>query len=75
MCPFIVRNVSETERIIRAVLGVFGMLLGFLFIQGTGGALVGVLGVLVFITGAVGWCGIYVLLKRELPVEEVSSEE
>ncbi|MCD4738606.1 MAG: DUF2892 domain-containing protein [Anaerolineae bacterium] len=75
MCPFIVRNVSETERIIRAVLGIFGMLLGFLFIQGTVGTLVGVLGVLVFITGAVGWCGIYVLLKRELPVEEVSSEE
>lgn len=75
MCPFIVRNVSDTERIIRAVLGIFGMLLGFLFIQGTVGTLVGVLGMLVFITGAVGWCGIYVLLKRELPVEEVSSEE
>ncbi len=73
MCPFIVRNVSDTERIIRAVLGIFGMLLGFLFIQGTVGTLVGVLGVLSFITGAVGWCGIYVLLKRELPVEEDES--
>ncbi|HEY88998.1 MAG TPA: DUF2892 domain-containing protein [Thermoflexia bacterium] len=75
MCPFIVRNISDAERIIRMVLGVFGMLLGFLFIQGPGGTLLGILGGLSFITGAAGWCGIYVLLKKELPVEESPSEE
>ncbi len=75
MCPFFIRNVSDNERLIRVVLGVFGVLLGFLFIQGTAGTLLGILGVIAFITGAVGWCGVYVLLKKELPVDEESSEE
>ena len=75
MCPFIIRNVSDTERFIRVVLGIFGMLLGFLFIQGTAGTLLGIFGVIAFITGAVGWCGVYVLLKKELPVDEGVSEE
>ncbi|MEA3309955.1 MAG: DUF2892 domain-containing protein [Chloroflexota bacterium] len=75
MCPFIVRNVSDTERLIRAVLGVFGMLLGFLFIQGPWGMLLGILGVVSLVTGAIGWCGVYLLLEKELPVDDKSSEE
>ena len=75
MCPFVVRNVSDTERIIRAVLGVFGMLIGFLFWQGTAGTVLGILGVISFVTGVVGWCGIYALLNKELPDEKESSEE
>ncbi len=38
------------------------MLLGFLFIQGVVGILIGVLGLVSLVTGLVGWCGIYSLL-------------
>ena len=61
-------NIGDVERILRVVLGIFAMLLGFLFIQGVAGIILGVLGGIAFLTGAVGWCGIYVLLgKKELP--------
>jgi len=61
-------NIGEVERILRVILGIFAMLLGFLFIQGVAGIILGVLGLIAFLTGVVGWCGIYVLLgKEELP--------
>lgn len=73
-------NMGELERILRATLGVYGMLLGFLFVQGTVGTLIGVVGAIAFLTGAVGWCGVYALLGRgtvelatvEVPVDEES---
>jgi hypothetical protein len=40
------------------------MLLGFLFIQGVIGAILGALGAVSLLTGLVGWCGIYALLNR-----------
>jgi len=66
------RNLGELERILRVICGVFGMLLGFLFIQGVFGTILGTLGALSFLTGAVGWCGLYVLLgRRSLEPEPV----
>ena len=55
-------NVGERDKLLRTILGVYGMLLGFLFIQGVVGILVGVLGLVSLVTGLVGWCGIYSLL-------------
>jgi len=61
------RNVGDLERLLRVILGIYVMLLGFLFISGLVGNLLGFVGLLVFATGATGWCGIYALMGRELP--------
>jgi len=55
-------NVGERDKLLRTILGVYGTLLGFLFVQGVVGILIGVLGLVSLVTGLVGWCGIYSLL-------------
>ncbi len=57
-------NIGDGERLIRVVLGIYAMLLGFLFIQGVVGIILGVLGLIAFATGASGWCGIYTLFGK-----------
>lgn len=57
-------NIGDGERLIRTILGIYTMLLGFLFIQGVVGIILGVLGLIAFATGATGWCGIYALLGK-----------
>ena len=74
------QNIGELERILRVALGVHGMLLGFLFVQGTVGILLGLVGAMAALTGLVGWCGVYALLGKgtvepatvEVPVDEES---
>ncbi len=63
-------NLSEFERIARGVLGLFAMLLGFLFIQGTAGTVLGLLGVALIITAVMGYCGLYALLKSRPSTKE-----
>ena len=61
-------NVGERDKLLRTILGVYAMLLGFLFIQGVVGILIGVLGLVSLVTG-----GIYSLLgisTLEQPVAE-----
>ncbi len=55
-------NVGSRERLLRTILGVYGMLLGFLFIQGLVGNILGILSTISLLTGIVGWSGIYSLL-------------
>lgn len=50
------RNVGPTDRIIRLILGVIIILLGVVF-----NSWWGLIGVLVFLTGLVGWCSLYSL--------------
>jgi hypothetical protein len=69
------RNVGDLERLLRVILGIYAMLLGFLFISGLVGNLLGFIGLLVFVTGAIGWCGIYTLIGRELPQSAVSEPD
>jgi len=57
-------NIGDGERLIRVILGIYVMLLGFLFIQGIVGSILGILGLIAFATGAAGWCGIYTLLGK-----------
>lgn len=57
-------NIGDGERLIRVILGIYGMLLGFLFIQGVIGVILGILGFIAFATGASGWCGIYTLMGK-----------
>jgi hypothetical protein len=69
-------NIGDGERLIRAILGIYVMLLGFLFIQGVVGIILGILGLISFATGASGWCGIYALLgKSTLKTESDELEQ
>lgn len=56
------RNVGERDRLLRTIFGIYGMLLGFLFIQGVIGIIVGAIGLVSLVTGIVGVCGIYKLM-------------
>ena len=49
------RNVGPTDRIIRLILGAVIILLGAIF-----NSWWGLIGVAVFLTGIIGWCGLYI---------------
>lgn len=69
-------NVGDGERLIRVILGIYAMLLGFLFVQGAIGVILGILGFVAFATGATGWCAIYAAMKKPpIPVEASDSKE
>ena len=57
------RNVGDIDRIIRIVLGLALIGVGFFVLGGTAGAIVGVIGFIPLLTGLVGWCPLYSLLK------------
>jgi hypothetical protein len=63
------QNMKEFERILRVVLGIYAMLLGFLFLQGVIGMMLGILGAISTVTGLAGYCGIYALLGKEYEPE------
>ena len=67
-------NISEGERLIRVILGIYAMLLGFLFIQGIIGAILGILGLIAFATGASGWCPLYTFIGKPLPESAQATE-
>jgi hypothetical protein len=56
-------NESNTDRIIRAVAGVILLYLGFAVLGGTLAIVADVLGVVLLLTGAVGFCPLYSLIK------------
>ena len=69
-------NIGDGERLIRVLVGVYIMLLGFLFIQGVVGIILGLLGFIAFATGTTGWCGVYAALgKSTVKVETAESGE
>jgi hypothetical protein len=51
------RNVGPVDRIIRLILGAVIILVGAIF-----NSWWGLIGVAVFLTGIIGWCGFYILL-------------
>lgn len=57
------KNEAPWDRILRALIGVVGIWLGFAQMGGAGGVIVGLVGVVLLVTGAVGWCPIYAALK------------
>ena len=57
-------NESKTDRIIRVVLGAILLVLGFFVVDSVAlGIVFMVIGALAVITGAIGFCPIYALLK------------
>ena len=63
-------NIGELDKLLRTILGIYAMLLGFLFIQGIVGIILGILGLISFVTSLLGWCPLYVLLKKSTVKEE-----
>jgi hypothetical protein len=56
-------NESNIDRIIRAVAGVVLLYLGFAVLAGALAIVADVVGVVLLLTGAVGFCPLYALLK------------
>lgn len=57
-------NQANWERIARVVLGIVLLYIGFGgMIAGTLGTVIGVIGLIPLLTGLIGWCPIYALLK------------
>ena len=57
-------NVGEKERLFRTIFGVYGILLGFFFLQLVVGVILGILSVVSLFTGLSGWCAIYQLMGK-----------
>lgn len=56
-------NVGNIDRVLRVLIGIALVVIGFVVIQGTAGIVVGVIGVIPLLTGLIGWCPLYILLK------------
>ncbi|HFD38931.1 MAG TPA: DUF2892 domain-containing protein [Anaerolineae bacterium] len=56
-------NESQVDRIIRVILGIVLIAVGFFFIKGTVGVIIGVIGLIPLITGLIGFCPLYALFK------------
>lgn len=52
-------NESSMDRLIRAVLGLVLIYVGFFMFSGAVGILLGIVGLIFLITGLVGWCPLY----------------
>jgi hypothetical protein len=57
------QNVGNVDRIVRIVLGLALIAIGFFTLGGTVGTIVGVIGFIPLLTGLVGWCPLYSLFK------------
>ncbi len=55
-------NESNVERIIRVIAGLVLIAVGFWFIGGTVGIIVGIIGFVPLLTGIIGYCPAYGLL-------------
>jgi len=53
------RNEGSIDRIIRVIIGLAMLYVGFFVMTGTWGIVVGVLGFVPLITGAIGFCPLY----------------
>lgn len=56
-----IQNVGEVDRVVRVVVGVVGLLIAYSVMNGTGQIIVYVVGLILMITGLVGFCPLYKL--------------
>jgi hypothetical protein len=57
------QNVGSTDRIIRIVLGLILAAVGFFFMSGSLGIILGIIGLVLLVTGALSWCPLYIPFK------------
>ncbi|MBN2002329.1 MAG: DUF2892 domain-containing protein [Anaerolineae bacterium] len=69
------KNLEERECLLRTILGIYAMLIGFLFLQTVVGILIGMLGMISLLTGAIGWCPLYAWLRKSpIPAQTPKSD-
>ncbi len=56
------KNEGTIDRVIRVVIGVALLIVGFAAMGGTAGTIVGVVGLVPLLTGLAGWCPLYSVL-------------
>jgi hypothetical protein len=56
-------NMSNIDRVLRVVIGIAMVVVGFAVLEGTAGIVVGIIGVIPLLTGLTGWCPLYTLFK------------
>ncbi len=56
-------NEAGWDRILRVVLGVALIIVGFAVVDGTLGTVLGVVGFIPLVTGLVGWCPLYSIFR------------
>ena len=56
-------NEGTTDRIIRVLIGIILIVVGFFVVKATLGTVLGIIGIVLSLTGAVGFCALYPLLK------------
>lgn len=58
------RNVGSIDRVLRVIVGVVLVVVGFAVMDGSAGIVVGVIGLIPLVTGLIGWCPLYLLFKK-----------
>lgn len=56
-------NMSNIDRVLRVLVGIAMVVVGFAVLEGTAGIVVGVIGVIPLLTGLSGWCPLYTVFK------------
>ena len=56
-------NEGSTDRIIRVILGIILIVVGFFVLKAILGIILGIIGIVLLLTGAVGFCALYPCLK------------
>ena len=52
------KNVGTTDRIIRIIVGIIGIVLGLIYKN----LIIGIIGIIILMTGIIGFCGLYTIL-------------
>lgn len=60
-CPFIKQNEGTVDRIIRIAAGVTALFIGSMWFAGSMQTVLYAVGVVLLVTGAMGFCGLYAL--------------
>lgn len=56
-------NEGTTDRIIRVILGIVLLIVGFFVLKGTLGIILGIIGIILLVTALIGFCPLYTVLK------------
>lgn len=56
-------NMGNVDRVLRVVVGIVLVVVGFAVLNGTAGIVVGVIGLVPLATGLIGWCPLYTLFN------------
>jgi len=56
-------NMGSVDRVLRVLVGIVLVVVGFAVLNGTAGIVVGVIGLIPLATGLIGWCPLYTLFN------------